>query len=88
MRRGTLLWLTSVFILVHQCAAQGGGGNRGTTAKVTYAHPRTFGQWAHGLHVDPLVLVAFIAAVVSGAFWITWSLAVQAVGRTESTMRV
>ena len=49
------------FALIAQCAAQ-----KAATPKATYAHQRDFSQYVHGLHKDPLVLVAFIAAVISG----------------------
>ena len=65
MRRATQLCIACALLLVYQCAAQNGGG--ATKAKSTYAHSRTFGEWEHALHEDPLILVAFIAAVLSGA---------------------
>lgn len=64
MQRCMQLWLVSALALVLQCAAQG-GGNTGK-AKSTYAHSRSFDQWEHALNQDPLILVAFITAVVSG----------------------
>lgn len=66
MQRETLLFTACILLccLTLECAAQGGG--RGQTKPVTYAHRRDFSQWIHGLSPDPLTLVAFIAAVVSG----------------------
>lgn len=64
MRQNFVLCVTVFLALAYQCAAQGHGA---TTAKMTYAHSRDFNQYVHGLHKDPLVLVAFIAAVLSGA---------------------
>lgn len=64
MRRGTQLCVACILLLVYQCAGQGGGG--ASKAKSTYAHPRDFSQWDRGLHQDPLVLVAFIMAIISG----------------------
>ena len=66
MQRGTQLCVACVLLLVYQCAAQGGGGGHGKTTTATYAHSRDFSQWTRGLHQDPLVLVAFITAVISG----------------------
>lgn len=64
MQRGTQLCIACLLLLVCQCAAQGGG--RGNTPKAVYANPRSFSQWDHSLDKDPLVLVAFIAAIISG----------------------
>ncbi|KAL0040125.1 hypothetical protein WJX79_007714 [Trebouxia sp. C0005] len=62
-----------MLLLACQCAAQGGGKSK---TKATYARSRSFGQWEHGLHQDPLILVAFITAVVSvpGFLFIIWPL--------------
>ena len=56
-----MLFAAVAFALVLQCAAQ-----KAATPKATYAHQRDFSQYVYGLHKDPLVLVAFIAAVISG----------------------
>ena len=64
MQRGTQMCIICVLLFVWQCAAQGGHG--GTRAKATYAQPRSFSQWDHRLDKDPLILVAFITAVISG----------------------
>lgn len=63
MRRRMQLYVVCMLLLACQCAAQGGGKSK---TKATYARSRSFGQWEHGLHQDPLILVAFITAVVSG----------------------
>lgn len=63
MQRGTQLCIACFLLLVCQCTAQGGRGN---TPKAVYANPRSFSQWDHSLDKDPLVLVAFIAAIISG----------------------
>lgn len=74
MHRSTHLFTACILLFVCQCAAQGGNG--GTRAKAVYAQPRSFGQWDHSLDKDPLVLVAFIAAIVSvpGFLLIMWQL--------------
>ena len=64
MQRGTQLCIVCILLFVCQCAAQGGSG-RGK-AKAAYAHPRSFSQWDHRLDKDPLVLVAFITAIIAG----------------------
>lgn len=64
MQRSTQLCIACLLMLVCQCAAQGGG--RGDRPKAVYANPRSFSQWDHSLDKDPLVLVAFIAAIISG----------------------
>lgn len=63
MHRSGQLFTACILLFVCQCAAQGGNGGR---AKAVYAQPRSFSQWDHRLDKDPLVLVAFIAAIVSG----------------------
>lgn len=68
MRRYMQLRVACVLFLAYQCAAQGGGGSR---PKATYAPSRSFDQWEHGLHQDPLILVAFITAIVSGELRLT-----------------
>ncbi|KAL0029129.1 hypothetical protein WJX77_009040 [Trebouxia sp. C0004] len=52
------------------------GGHGGTKAKVTYAHPRSFSQWDHRLDKDPLILVAFITAIIAvpGFLLVMWQL--------------
>lgn len=64
MQSSTQICTACILLFVCQCAAQGGNG--GTTAKAIYARSRSFSQWDHGLDKDPLVLVAFIAAIISG----------------------
>lgn len=63
MHRSTQLFTACILVFVCHCAAQGGNGGK---AKAVYAQPRSFSEWDHGLEKDPLVLVAFIAAIVSG----------------------
>lgn len=74
MHHGAHLLAACFLLLVCQCAAQGGNG--GAKAKTVYAQPRSFSQWDHSLDKDPLVLVAFIAAIVSvpGFLLIMWQL--------------
>ncbi|KAL3159198.1 hypothetical protein ABBQ32_011179 [Trebouxia sp. C0010 RCD-2024] len=73
MHRSGQLFTACILLFVCQCAAQGGNGGR---AKAVYAQPRSFSQWDHRLDKDPLVLVAFIAAIVSvpGFLLIMWQL--------------
>ncbi|KAL3151708.1 hypothetical protein ABBQ38_012689 [Trebouxia sp. C0009 RCD-2024] len=73
MHRSTQLFTACILVFVCHCAAQGGNGGK---AKAVYAQPRSFSEWDHGLEKDPLVLVAFIAAIVSvpGFLLIMWQL--------------